>query len=449
MDLSAALPTSALGFATTVHAALLVLRKERSASAALPLVLLVSLAFASTPWLFQTPIGVGAGLLAHLVWFLACEARIAPDLNPMGVASSASSGVSRSAGPRSQEFQPVKVLLIRDETPTIRTFRMVRPPTFLFDAGQFLTIRVQIGGRPHVRCYSISSAPEAADYIEISVKRLGLVSSALFLTVEAGSTLMVKPPNGTFVYPASDNRPIVLLAGGVGITPLMSMLRHGVATDPSRRVTLLYSVKTEAEIAFKDELDALVAQYPHVRLAVTLTGVEPSRWRVGRIDSTMIRQEVGRPTEAVYVLCGPLEMIREGRKGLEGAGVPPSQIHAEVFQPAAASGARPLPVGLAPSKVGERDALTASGGEVSPLLVLTRSHQEVRVPAGQTLLEAAEGVGVAIPSICRAGVCGTCKTRLIKGDAKCSSATLDEGERNEGYVLPCVTWAAGDCSLDA
>jgi glycine betaine catabolism B len=222
-----------------------------------------------------------------------------------------------------------------------------------------------------------------------------------------------------------------------------------VATEPSRRMTLLYSVKTEEEIAFRDELDSLVAMYPNVRLALTVTGATSSKWRVGRIDSAMIRQEVPDPADASYMICGPLEMISEVREGLEAAGVAPSQIHSEVFQQAAASGAKPSPIGLAASNGHDSDSSAASGGGVFPLLVLTRSHREVRVPAGQTLLEAAEGVGTMIPFICRAGVCGTCKTRLIKGDAKCSSDTLDDGERDEGYVLPCVTWALGDCTLDA
>jgi ferredoxin-NADP reductase len=155
---------------------------------------------------------------------------------------------------RPAEWVKTPVVAVFDETPDVRTFRMARPEGFEFKAGQFLTIRVRADGKEHVRCYSISSPPDARGHLEITVKRIGLVSGALHATVRPGSMLSVRPPGGAFVYPTGEDRPLVLIAGGVGITPLMSMLRHAIDAEPWRPVTLFYSVRTVEDIAFRDEL---------------------------------------------------------------------------------------------------------------------------------------------------------------------------------------------------
>ncbi len=477
---AAALPTSVLGFVTTVHAAMVALRKERSSSASLAMVLPVSLVLTSTPWIFQTPVGLAVGVLVHLIWFVACEKMVpsrqaqkmlaaapaasGPRPVDTGRRSGASGGTGAPAGAgsapakqppaRPKDFIPVPVLAIHNETPTIRTFRLSRPPGFEFEAGQFLTVRMQVDGKPHVRCYSISSAPETTGYLEISVKRQGLVSNMLFAVERPGANLMVKPPNGKFVYPHSDDRPVVLVAGGVGITPLMSMLRHAVTADPSRPVTLIYSVRTEEEVAYQDELEVLLRRHPQIRLVMTVTGVTQSKWRTGRICGAMIQEVVDEVIGSVYMMCGPLEMIAEVRQSLETAGVAPAQIRSEVFQAAAAIGAKLPPAGVAEASsadaaLEEPEPVAAAAAGGTPRLVLVKSDRTATVTKRQTLLDAAEAAGVDIPNICRNGVCGTCKTRLVNGDVECTSDALDESERDEGFVLPCVTWARGDCALDA
>ncbi len=128
-------------------------------------------------------------------------------------------------------------------------------------------------------------------------------------------------------------------------------------------------------------------------------------------------------------------MIDATREVLRGMGVATEQVRFEAFEAAAAVGAK-VP--------GSR---SATGAEWR--LKLLRSRLETTVTPGESLLEAAEKAGVAIPSVCRAGVCGTCRSRLAAGQARCTSDTLAAVEREKGYVLPCVTWADGDCVLDA
>ena len=424
-----------------------------------PWALLPALLLSVSPWLFPALASIAAGLALHVGWFVACETLI-PNVKPAGAAAAppvraAAAGGTRTDAGRapaaspaaaSRDFVQVAVLAVVEETPSIRTFRLARPASFTFTAGQFLTVRVLVDGQPHVRCYSISSSPECPGYLEISVKRQGLVSGTLHATLRPGSQLLVKPPAGRFTYPAGDDRPVVLLGGGVGITPLVSMLRHAVAAEPGRPVTLLYSARGQRELAFLDELEWVSRRHPHVRVVCTVT--EPdSGWqdRVGRIDAPLIANYVPNAAHSVFLMCGPVAMIDGLRAVLRGMGVPDAQIRSEVFQASAAIGARSADL------EGSEDGAGASAAAAAEprRLALTRSGRTTQVAGHQTLLDAAESAGAEIPTVCRAGVCGTCRTRLVSGEARCTSDALDDRDRKAGFVLPCVTWAHSDCALEA
>jgi ferredoxin-NADP reductase len=227
---------------------------------------------------------------------------------------------------------------------------------------------------------------------------------------------------------------LVLVAGGVGITPCISMLRHAVETDPLRRVMLLYSVRSEHAFPFRQELDEIARLHSQVRLEITVTRAEgPTSYRVGRLDETMIRETLDSPADSLCYLCGPAPMVETARAALIAVGVPKPQVRDEVFLMSAAIGAK---------KGAACPAVRAKLGlEVSGLVV--------DVPPGKTLLEAAESAGAQIQSLCRSGVCGTCKTRLISGDVEFSSDALDPEDLEQGYILPCVAWPTGDCNLEA
>lgn len=429
-----------------------------SSGAALYFVSAVSFLFAGSPWLMPTPPGIAVGFLVHVAWFAACERLLvhtAPRLAVSAPAAARSAparpapapapkGIAQAARRQPKEFVPAPVMAVFDETPDIRTFRLGRPDGFEFKAGQFLTVRMRTNGREQVRCYSISSAPSAMGYVEISVKRIGLVSSALHATLRPGSLLSVREPAGSFVYPADDERPLVLLAGGVGITPLMSMLRHAADSEPNRPVTLFYSVRRTTDIAFKEELELLAKRNLHFRVFIAVSDEVPaSGYFPGFISQTLVTAMVPDVTHAVCLICGPPPMMTAMTTMLEGVGVPKSQIRFEVFQAAVAiSGKAPAPA--APISVSDEDA---SDGSYD--LTFKRSGCKTTVDGAQTLLEAAEACGADIPSLCRAGVCGTCRTRVLSGDAHCSSSALDDEDKADGYVLACVTQMASDCTVDA
>ena len=448
-------PTSALAFATTVQVGLVVLRKHRLPAVAFPWALLPSLFFCATPWLFPSIPELGAGMALHIAWFMVCEKLLPRAESPAHAGKEAGrredAGPTRQLGaapgpcPGARDFTPLPVLAVLDESPTVRTFRLARPAPFAFQAGQFLTVQVQTDGQSQVRCYSISSAPEASGYLEISVKRQGVVSGMLHATLRPGLTLLTKPPAGRFAYPAGDDRPIVLIAGGIGITPLVSMLRHGVVAEPGRPITLIYSARGRRELVFWDELSALARRHPHVRLVGTVTERDEG-WqdRVGRIDAALVANDVPNAAHSVFLMCGPLEMIESVRKALLALGVPDAQIRSEVFRASAAIGAAGQP---AANRAG--DAATPGTPSGSTTLELVRTGRSVGVASSQTLLDAAERGGADIPTLCRAGVCGTCRTRLLSGAARCTSDALDDRDRGSGFVLPCVTWAESDCALEA
>lgn len=435
---------SVLAFVSTVHLALASLRNHRRpAGTRVSSLAGISVLLAATPWLFPSVPGVAFGLGAHLLWFLVCE-RLAPSRPAPAPAKSHAAprpaAVPRAPAPpvRAKGFVETPVLTVLDEGGDIKTIRLRRPEGFDFVPGQFLTIRVRADGRDHARCYSISSPPEASGYLEISVKRQGVVSSTLHATARPGSSLAVKAPAGAFTYPSGDDRPLVLVAGGVGITPLMSMARHALLAEPTRPVTLVYSARSWDGFAFRDEIRTTARRHPAFRVFFAVTG-DTDRTDVypGRIDAELLRTAAPDLEHSIVLMCGPQPMIEALREGMQAAGVPPAQIRFEIFQPAvAASAAR-----------AERPPVRVNGA--AHRITCARSGRAITVEPPQTLLDAAEAAGIEIPSLCRSGVCGTCRTKVVDGQVDCASDVLDDEDRREGVVLACVSTPLGDCTVDA
>lgn len=448
--LSAVAPSSVLAGVTTLHLALGLIRRHRTSNGARGNVFLaVSVVFAATAWVFPSfrDLAIAAG--GHLVWFIVsgfASGTKAPRATTPTMRTGAPPPAASAPAPRSAPaFSSAAVLAVFDETPEIRTFRLARPDGFEFRPGQFLTVRVQIDGKAVTRCYSISSAPSARGYLEISVRRQGAVSQMLHATLRPGSTLTVRGPGGAFVYPEADERPLVLVAGGVGCTPMISMLRHAIACDPSRPVVYLFSGKTEADIAFRHELALIARRHPQVRIVVALTRATGSpQFYAGRIDEKLLRQVVPDPVQSLFYVCGPAGMIDGTKAILRSIGVPAAQVRHEAFEAAVASARADAPAPAAPP----RGAPTAAAGPGGARIRLAASGRVITLGPGQTLLEAAEAASIEIPSSCRAGVCGTCRTRLVSGEVDCEADAMSAEDREQGYVYACVAWAKGDCVLD-
>jgi ferredoxin-NADP reductase len=506
------MPAWVLALVSSCHLTLTVLGHHRCAAGRRRWALVgVSAAMSGLPWVLPSLAALAAGLVAHGLWLAAGDAlgrgsARPPAARPAGrdgavagapaaAAPGTFSATPRPAGPprpvrtahpadalvrgsagladaaaavpasRGSGFVPLTVLATIDETPDIRTFRLWRPGDFAFQAGQFLPVRVRVDGRDHVRCYSISSAPEIPGYLEISVKRQGRVSSYLHSVARPGSTVFVRRPAGTFVYPSDDDRPLVLVAGGVGITPLVSMVRHALAADPQRPVTLFQSARLLAGLAFADELRVLARRHPRFRWVPAVSGEAstPPHVYPGRIDRGLLSTAAADLPHSLVYLCGPEAMIASLRGVLASLGVPADQVRFERFEAAvAAMGAteheRRRGGGLAPPGTsaaaadagGGADAIAAGPGRrdaAGAEVHFSRSSVRQRVRPGTSILDAAESCGVDIPSLCRAGVCGTCRTRA-EGDLE-PDVPLPADEAAGGFVLACATRIRGTCTVEA
>ena len=229
------------------------------------------------------------------------------------------------------------------------------------------------------------------------------------------------------------------------------MMRHALATEPTRPVVLLYSARTVADFAFQDELVTAARRHPQLRVYFAVSGGSTDRTHYpGRIDESLLKMTVPDLAHSIALMCGPGEMIATLKGVLTGLGVPPGQIRHEVFQAAVAASA-----GLRQEHETEgRDdgepapSSSRSRGASGHQMVCARAGKAVPVRAGQSLLEAAEDGGVPIDSLCRAGVCGTCRIQVSAGEVDCESTTLDDEDQSQGFVLACVSTAKSDCTVN-
>lgn len=322
----------------------------------------------------------------------------------------------------------VRVAEIIPETPTVRTF-VLEPVggSFGYQAGQHLTLLVPLDGQTLRRCYSFSTSPLAGGRPAITVRRVagGRVSTHLHDRVRVGDTLRAAPPSGGFTLPPIEAgaQGLVLVAGGVGITPLLSLAETALRRDPAAEVDLLCGHRCEEEIVFRARLEALRRAFaPRLRVRLALDDARPD-WDGlrGVLSGARVVEEVGTSADAYYV-CGPEAMMTDVTAALAQAGVDPARIRRERFVYAAPSAA------VAPSTPRE--------------IVFARSGRRVVAQPGQTILEAATRAGLALPFSCTMGGCGACKVKKTEGTVVSAEPNcLSERERAEGWVLTCCSYA--------
>ncbi|TRA88131.1 2Fe-2S iron-sulfur cluster binding domain-containing protein [Rhizobium rhizogenes] len=338
----------------------------------------------------------------------------------------------------SDTWRPMTVTRIVEESTTIRSIHL-QPSDgaglLPHAAGQHLPIRLVLPGseRPVVRTYTLSVAPSDGIY-RISVKRDGLVSQFLHDSISVGDVIEARPPAGAFGVDARATRPAVLLAGGVGITPLLAMLRHvvyeGIRKQRIRPITLFHAARTKAERPFDKEIAELVAAAKGVvRLVRVLSDIgdatEGSDYdTAGRIDMAMLTKHLPFNDYDFY-LCGPPEFTQALYDGLRGYNIADDRIHAEAFGPSSL-------VRSVDTKDARATPLRALPSDKPVPVIFTNSLKEARwAPGSGTLLELAEARGLQPEFSCREGNCGTCKTKLVKGAVtylKEPTAKVDDDE---------------------
>jgi ferredoxin-NADP reductase len=306
-----------------------------------------------------------------------------------------------------------------------------------FRPGQYLTLALNLPGRSITRCYSLSDLPRPDAY-RITVKRVaapaslpempaGLASGHLHDQVRDGDILQVKAPAGRFCIDAEVQVPAVFIAGGIGITPVLSMLLWCLAEQHGREVHLYYGLRHGGEHAFKAVLEGLAAAHPQLRLNVAYS--QPRSADVlgrdyqhsGYIDGALLRQTLLRGRHQFYV-CGPPPMMASLIPALLAWGAPASDIHHEAFGPTSARAAAMDQFVAAPASFAVQFSLSGR--------TLVWDGQDA------SLLDFAERHGVAVASGCRTGSCGSCETAVATGTVR--YATPPDHEVTAGHCLLCV-----------
>jgi ferredoxin-NADP reductase len=240
---------------------------------------------------------------------------------------------------RALEWQIATVTAIRPETPDVKTITLSLPDWTAHRPGQHYDVRLSApDGYSAQRSYSVASEPERMGEIDLTVERIadGEVSRFLDETLVVGDRFEVRGPiGGYFVWDRSIGGPLLLVAGGSGVVPLMAMLRHRAVAGTREPARLLYSARTKEQIIYAEELSRLAGKNG-LAVAYTLTRSQPPGWDgyTRRIDDAMLK-EVSAPlgSAALAYVCGPTALVEVAADALERIGLPAEHIRTERFGP--------------------------------------------------------------------------------------------------------------------
>ena len=353
-------------------------------------------------------------------------------------------------------YHTLTVVALTQETADSVTIHLQRPDgqPIASRPGQFLTLIVPCGpgGKKERRAYSLSSTPHEAPRLSVTVKRVegGLVSNYLLDTVQVGQEMEVMEPLGNFTLSPSPKaaRSLVLIGAGSGVTPLMSILKAVVKTEPNSHVLLVYGNRNEESVIFQQQLaDLEAASNGHVQVEhVYSQPLRPggTHQHTGRLNRTMLlrilEQRHQFPAEqAEYFMCGPEGMMAEARAALALLQVPEARIRHESFVAAADTTA--AAIAAQPNGHGEVSDNPADDVKATRTVTIQYegSEYKIEVPAGQTILEVALDQDIDLPYSCQAGLCTACRGKCLTGKVHLDEREgLSDSELKQGYVLTCV-----------
>ncbi|UTW12898.1 hybrid-cluster NAD(P)-dependent oxidoreductase [Marinobacterium rhizophilum] len=341
----------------------------------------------------------------------------------------------------------VRCLRIVNETRDVKTFwfGLKAGETLAFKPGQFLSMTFVIDGADQTRCYSISSTPNQPRQFSVTVKRVpgGQVSNWLHDSLDVGTELRVGTPAGHFNCIDIRADKWLLLSGGSGITPGMSMVRWMLQAGDYQDLHFVHSARSPEDIIFHDELLGLDRQWPDFRLSVVCEqagGEHGWGGYRGRLNAELLNLICPDFRTRRILCCGPAPYMQGVRELLETLGYPMQQYVEESF------GGAMVPQAKAPQAEAPKPADQVS----APVAIhYARSQKQGQGSTEQSLLDIALASGIWIESACRNGICGSCKVRKLEGSVSMSGAmALDAGQISEGYVLACCAYPLEDMTLD-
>lgn len=295
---------------------------------------------------------------------------------------------------------------------------------FIFEAGQYLTLKANINGEEVRRAYSISSA-EKDQTLRVSVKKVdgGKMSTYLVEVAKDGDTIEVMPPEGRFTLVNSET--FVFVAGGSGITPIMSLVKKAKANNA--QIHLLYANKSQAETMFKAELDELIDDNLNIKY---FNSSEGNRLTEEQLKSHF--NDLNAANAQIYI-CGPQGLIQSAESVAKEIVASDNQVHLEYFA---------SPETNTSPNVDHVSAQMASG-EIQ--LIIDGDTHSVKTEDYETILEAGERIGIDPPFSCQSGVCTTCRAKVIAGEVEMeNNFGLGQDEIDEGYILTCISKPKGD-----
>jgi ferredoxin-NADP reductase len=343
----------------------------------------------------------------------------------------------------SGEQQTLTCCRVIDETHDVRTFefRVGDGCPVRFEPGQFMTVSASVDGQPVERCYTVSSPPTRPYLLSITVKRVpgGVMSNWLHDNMQSGSQLRAFGPSGVFTATVSSAPKLLYLSAGSGVTPLMSMTRASIDLGLDRDIAFVHSARTPADIVFRDELSRLSTLSPRLRLLFVCegSGSEPE-WTgpIGRLSLQQLSEWLPDYKEREVFTCGPAGYMSAVRNILREGGHDPARYHQESFD---------ITQGTAP----EPASSEVPTEQTTFTVKLSRSSKSFTMDASETVLAAAKKNGVAIPSSCSQGVCGTCKTKLLEGTVDMKhNGGIREREVVKGFRLLCCSRPTSDLVLE-
>lgn len=321
---------------------------------------------------------------------------------------------------------------------------------FHFEPGQFLTLRATVDGQDLRRNYSISSPRSRllkSGELEVGIRPVegGLFSNWAATAVKAGDRISVLPPEGRFTVKKARAIHRVGFAAGSGITPILSIAATTLEEQPESKFTLVYGNRRMSSVMFNEALQDLKDRFAGRFTMIHILSRQAQEVDLlqGRIDGPKVRAIIDallpvKSMDEVFI-CGPEAMIEATTQALVEAGVPESRVHSERFASSATQAAKVQ---------ADTDAATAKAAaakEVQMTVVVDGKEFEIPVSRDEHLLDAALGAGLDLPFSCKAGVCCTCRCKVVEGSATMDkNYTLEADEVAQGYVLSCQARAAAD-----
>ncbi|MFD2033480.1 2Fe-2S iron-sulfur cluster-binding protein [Belliella marina] len=349
------------------------------------------------------------------------------------------------------QYLSLKVREVVKETPDTVSIFFEQPEPYLdYKPGQFITVILEINGKEERRSYSLCTSPFVDPYPGITVKRVdkGLVSNYLNDHIRPGKTIDIMKPMGNFTTPfhSKNKTQYFMVAGGSGITPIMGIAKSVLINEPESKITLLFCTRSEEQIIFKKELEALTEKYAD-KIEVIHNLSQPSAdWTgmKGRLDSTKVKEILSwsedKATESKkYFVCGPEGLMTTTLNTFKELNISSELIYEESFY----------------TDLDAKESALKASGEMAPSLTrevtVSVEGQEFtyEVSPEKTILEAGLDNNIDMPYSCQSGLCTACRGRLVSGKvAMIEDAGLSEGEIAEGYILCCSSKpASGDIKI--